>query len=541
MSRRARRPQVDLRRSSLLRTGVGAALLVAFVGLWAAFAPSQLGGSATYVSTFGTSMNPMLHKGDLVLVKPESDYHVGQVVAYHSDSLHTVVLHRIVNRDGDRYVFKGDNNTWLDTDHPTKAQLIGSMQLMLPGMGDKLALLHTPLGMGSAAAAVVVPFFGVRKRKTKLAAPELKPAQPSRPPNPTRPGIESFTLFAQTPKGRTMIGLALGALLVAGFAWTRSPQQPQTSDVTFDEHGAFAYTADVPDASDVYDGGRVTTGQPIYTSLVDGFDVGFDYTVGASRPLVVNGTTRLDLVVSDSTGWSRSVALAPDTPFSGETVHLGGAVSLSAIRNLITATEARTGVTHDSYTVSVHPVVQRQVQLGASSSNETFAPTLDLRLDEHVLALADGSHDKVTPSKGGLLSAERKVPSSTSLLFLTMDVEMLRRLSVFFALALVVALGAEYRRFGDDSKSDDVAVMTALGAVVVPVAAIGTATDQVISVDSQRDLVLLSQALNVPVLRLTDGSGSFVVVDGTTTYRYRRPAGPHAPSRPRRREPLRAR
>lgn len=514
--------------------------MVAFVGLWAVFAPSQLGGTATYVSTFGISMQPMLHKGDLVLVRPESDYHVGQVVAYHSDTLHTVVLHRIVARDGDRYVFKGDNNTWLDTDHPTKEQLIGSMQLRMAGMGDKLGLLHSPIGMGSAAAVVVVPFAGLRKRKTKLEPPAKSP-RPTPKPTPTPTDGESFTMFLRTPRGRALAGVAVAAVMVTAYAWTRPAHQSQTSDVTFDESGAFTYAAAVPNATDVYDNGQLTTGQPIYTSLVDGFDVGFDYNVSAARPLVVNGTAHLDLVISDSTGWTRTTTLAPDTAFTGTTAHVGGTVSVAAIRNLIAATEARTGVTHDSYTVSLRPVVQRQVQLGASTSSEAFAPSLDLKLDEHVLALADSSHDKVTPSKGGLLSAQRQVPASTALFVTTIDVEMLRRLSIFFALATIAFVGAEFHRFGNDSKSDDAAVMSALGAVIVPVTHIGSPTEHVISVDSQHDLVVLSQALSVPVLRLTDGSGTFAVVDGTTLYRYRRPSGPHAPSRPRRREPLRAR
>jgi signal peptidase I len=36
------------------------------------FAPSQLGGSSTYTTTEGISMEPLFHKGDLAISRPAS-------------------------------------------------------------------------------------------------------------------------------------------------------------------------------------------------------------------------------------------------------------------------------------------------------------------------------------------------------------------------------------------------------------------------------------------------------------------------------------
>src|SRR5262252_3091599 len=92
---------------------VSGAVAVAAVALaWFFFAPSWLGGSTNYIATEGVSMQPRFHTGDLVVVRGSADYHVGDIVAYHSRELHTIVLHRIIGRDGDRYVFKGDNNNF---------------------------------------------------------------------------------------------------------------------------------------------------------------------------------------------------------------------------------------------------------------------------------------------------------------------------------------------------------------------------------------------------------------------------------------------
>src|SRR4051794_10990259 len=102
-----------MKRTPLTRyLGLRVGLLLAFVA-FALFAPTVMGGRVTYVTTFGISMRPHIHAGDLVLVRPAGDYKVGDVVAYRSATLGGVtVLHRIVARHGDKFTFKGDNNSW---------------------------------------------------------------------------------------------------------------------------------------------------------------------------------------------------------------------------------------------------------------------------------------------------------------------------------------------------------------------------------------------------------------------------------------------
>src|SRR3954471_12430061 len=113
----------------------GAFALAAVACAWFFFAPSWLGGSTSYVVTEGVSMQPRFHTGDLAVVRSAADYRVGDVVAYHSHQLRNIVLHRIIGRDGDRYVFRGDNNDFRDPEHPTRSQLVGKLWLHLPGGG----------------------------------------------------------------------------------------------------------------------------------------------------------------------------------------------------------------------------------------------------------------------------------------------------------------------------------------------------------------------------------------------------------------------
>src|SRR5579863_8902363 len=123
-------------RSRRTRSLLVSAVVLVLAGIgWFYLAPTKLGGSDTYVVTHGISMEPLIHAGDLVVVRPESDYRVGQVVAYHSSLLNTVVLHRIIRIEHGHYFFKGDNNNFVDPTHPTKALLIGSMWLHIAGGG----------------------------------------------------------------------------------------------------------------------------------------------------------------------------------------------------------------------------------------------------------------------------------------------------------------------------------------------------------------------------------------------------------------------
>lgn len=93
-------------------------------------------------------MLPHFHENGLVITREQQSYHIGEVVAYHNKRLHTVVMHRIVARDGSRYVFKGDNNDFQDHYHPTRDDLVGAEWIYWPDGGRYLAMLRQPAAFG---------------------------------------------------------------------------------------------------------------------------------------------------------------------------------------------------------------------------------------------------------------------------------------------------------------------------------------------------------------------------------------------------------
>ena len=146
-------------RSALL---TGAVIVMAAVAWWY-LAPTNIGGSTRYVVTSGVSMEPRFHSGDLAIVRPASTYKVGEIVAYHSTLLHVTVLHRIIAIRNGRYVFKGDNNNFIDPVQPTRSELLGKLWLHVPHGGLLLKAVHTPVFAAGSVRLARVP--GARRRQ----------------------------------------------------------------------------------------------------------------------------------------------------------------------------------------------------------------------------------------------------------------------------------------------------------------------------------------------------------------------------------------
>lgn len=141
--------------------------VLAFTLVWYGLLPQQLGGRMSYVITDGTSMLPHIRADELVIVRKEPTYHVGEVAAFHDQQLRVVVLHRIIAIRGAHYVFKGDNNNFVTSFEPTESQIVGAEQLQLPGAGRLLLELRTP-GVAAVLLAVLWLYtFSERSRSRR--------------------------------------------------------------------------------------------------------------------------------------------------------------------------------------------------------------------------------------------------------------------------------------------------------------------------------------------------------------------------------------
>lgn len=128
---------------------------------WVVFLrPQSMGGDVSYIVVRGTSMQPIFHTGDLVIVRDQAAYGPGEVVAYRVPEgelgAGQVVIHRIVGEEDGRFITQGDNNNVRDPWLPAGSDIVGRPWVLLPGVGMVLVAIHEPAILGAIAAAVVV-------------------------------------------------------------------------------------------------------------------------------------------------------------------------------------------------------------------------------------------------------------------------------------------------------------------------------------------------------------------------------------------------
>lgn len=141
----------DIRWAERLATAV---LLMALgVLIW----PATLGGWATYVVVNGNSMQPGYQTGDLVVLRQQATYEVGQVAAFTVPDTDARIIHRITGGDAvNGYVFQGDNRSSPDQWRPAAADVLGRQVLHVPGAGRWLSFLRQPIVLGGLFASIVV-------------------------------------------------------------------------------------------------------------------------------------------------------------------------------------------------------------------------------------------------------------------------------------------------------------------------------------------------------------------------------------------------
>lgn len=72
------------------------------------------------------SMFPELAIGDVIIIKECEDYKVGDVITYNVDNDY-LITHRIIERNGDNFITKGDNNNIKDSDFVNKRNIEGKV------------------------------------------------------------------------------------------------------------------------------------------------------------------------------------------------------------------------------------------------------------------------------------------------------------------------------------------------------------------------------------------------------------------------------
>lgn len=127
-------------------------------------------GYSQYIVTSG-SMEPSIHAGDLILIKAQGSYQLGDVVTF-LDGGGAAVTHRIMGSVSGQFITKGDANNTEDNDLLPPENIVGKLALVLPGAGEAVLFLRSPLGLLILLAAGVLliklpDWAGALKTKTR--------------------------------------------------------------------------------------------------------------------------------------------------------------------------------------------------------------------------------------------------------------------------------------------------------------------------------------------------------------------------------------
>lgn len=463
------------------------------------------------VGTYGNSMAPRMETGDLVVVAHQSTYQVGDVVAYSSDDLNQVVLHRIVAIDDGRYTFRGDHNDFDDPEQPTADQLIGKELLHIPNgkvWADRLtsppALAALAFGLLASGGATTCKR---RRRKKKPMAQHAAASQWTDWWTGLLPRTRTATVIAATA---AVIGMALGA-----YAWGQPVTASENGTSTVGAQMTFSYSASVP-RSPAYDDTTVTAPDPLFRTLVDQVQVEYAYQG-------VPGQISVSAELSSASGWHTEMPLHPAVTFDSSR-HTGTVdVDLDALDARAQAAAEATSIP----TAQVEVVIVARVE---TVEGAVFAPGVTFALTPLTFQLAsDASSLSVQDST--------TAPSHTSANIIEVagrDVPVARLRSTA-ALLIVggtlagVAIALISRRGHHDEHARLRRQHASLLLHVEPVTS--PSTRPVVDVVDLSTLARLAERYGLLILHWTrSGIETFIVQDDGMTYRYRVPIHDDAPA-----------
>jgi signal peptidase I len=502
-------------------SAVAALVLAAAWFFW----PTALGGATTYVSTYGASMEPGLHTGDLAVLRPAGSYSVGDVVAYRSESLDTVVMHRIVAGDAAGFVTQGDNNDWLDEDRPTDDEILGRLFLSIPQGGKALAALRSPgvvlaLGAGAAAGVLTAALPRRRRRGARRPAHRRRPPSFSVPPSLSLP--PSFSV--PTRALARQVAIVSGAVVILAGAGsvvllTLPTTEVETRTLPVIQQGRFAYSGEAV-AGTTYPSGVIETGDTVWTRLARQLTVTFTNVVTGTRLTDVEGALRLDVVVTAADGWSAVVGSGPAVALENGTATASVGLDPDGAADLLRRHYDEIGVEGGTATLSVRPVAETT---GAVQGEPFVAGSpggLDFTLAPGSLTLAGDPDAVLTTSTSTPVAVEEVARRTFSVLGIAVPLGVARVVAGGLLLVALAVLGgaAWVSRPGRGGVAEQFVVRHA--DRIVPVATF-TPGPTVIDVSDAESLHRVAERFDTIVLHHAGAEEDvFAVRDVDATYRF---------------------
>jgi signal peptidase I len=108
-------------------------------------------GNFKILTVLSGSMEPALHIGSVVAIKPAKEYQVGDIITFNQNSKTKIpTTHRIfdikIQEGKPVYITKGDNNSVPDRTEILKNEIVGKALFSVPYLGYAIDFVKKPLG-----------------------------------------------------------------------------------------------------------------------------------------------------------------------------------------------------------------------------------------------------------------------------------------------------------------------------------------------------------------------------------------------------------
>jgi signal peptidase len=144
-------------------------------GLLVVFSFIDIPGNYKIFTVQSGSMEPAIHTGSLIFVKPLADYSVGDIVTKKTDDPKMTVTHRVVTKeeiDGQTvFETKGDANDSSDGEKFGKDMIIGKKFLTIPFLGYLTSYAKTQAGI---ILIIIIPAIIIIYDEFNKIAAEIK-------------------------------------------------------------------------------------------------------------------------------------------------------------------------------------------------------------------------------------------------------------------------------------------------------------------------------------------------------------------------------
>jgi signal peptidase I len=512
--------------------GVWILLTAALAACWFLFAPRQLGGSTIYSSTVGNSMEPLLHKGDLALIRPSSHYRVHEIVLYESPVLHRPVLHRIIAIDDGRYFFKGDHNDFIDPGSATRSELLGRLWFHVPRAGSAMSFIgapsHAAIIAGLAALLVALAGAGRAHRRRR---------RPVGGGSPVKAAIRNIHKPRHPFEELGTVALLAATVLAAVVGFTTPAKKAVALPDAYRQTGAFSYSATVTRGSASVLGSTVTTGQPVFLSQAKVVDFVFRYHFASPLPHGVRGTIGLSAgLSSESSSWHHRYVIAPTRSFRGDDATIRASLSLTSLLQVLNSLAVASGNPADQYEADITPTVTIRGYVNGKPVATTFAPTLPFAVTKALVKLDVSTSGPLPGQTTAPLSPEAATakalapsasgsipgvgPNSVTVARTRLSVVDLRGIALgLVGLLALVVLTRPIRRHREAMPAEERMASDA-GCVIVDVVSLagGAAfTGEPVRLPDFASVVGFARYLERPILHDLD-SGSYAAEDGGRLY-----------------------